>query len=102
VLISRTQSKLEAVAAELEEVYGVHTRVVAADLSKAGPEMFTKIGAALEGLEVGWSACAAAGAAVCARSCARLRKEMPQPSYTARSLHTGLSLLAPLLLADSC
>ncbi|KAI3433622.1 hypothetical protein D9Q98_003431 [Chlorella vulgaris] len=53
VLISRTQSKLEAVAAELEEVYGVHTRVVAADLSKAGPEMFTKIGAALEGLEVG-------------------------------------------------
>ncbi|KAL4430884.1 hypothetical protein ABPG75_006140 [Micractinium tetrahymenae] len=53
VLISRTESKLQDCAAELRERYGVEARVCSADLSKATPETFAKIGAALEGLEVG-------------------------------------------------
>lgn len=53
VLISRTESKLQDCAAELRERYGVDTRICPADLSKATPDTFAKIGAALEGLEVG-------------------------------------------------
>ncbi|EFN59097.1 hypothetical protein CHLNCDRAFT_56728 [Chlorella variabilis] len=53
VLISRTESKLKEVAAELSGKFGVEARYVAADLCKAGPDTFAKIGAALEGLEVG-------------------------------------------------
>lgn len=51
VLISRTESKLQDCAAELRERYGVDTRICPADLSKATPDTFAKIGAALEGLE---------------------------------------------------
>lgn len=53
VLISRTESKLQQAAAELQGKHGVQVKYVAADLCKAGPETFAKIGAALEGLEVG-------------------------------------------------
>ncbi|KAL4426395.1 hypothetical protein ABPG77_004689 [Micractinium sp. CCAP 211/92] len=53
VLISRTESKLQDCAAELRGKYGVEARICPADLCEATPETFAKIGAALEGLEVG-------------------------------------------------
>jgi short-subunit dehydrogenase len=52
VLVSRTESKLQAVAAELAGSYGVQARTCAADLTQASPETIAKIGAALKGLDV--------------------------------------------------
>jgi hypothetical protein len=52
VLISRTESKLKEVAAELEGGYGVQARFVAADLSQPTPDTLARIAAALQGLEV--------------------------------------------------
>eukprot|EP00887_Chlorella_sp_A99_P005417 scaffold1.g5417.t1 len=64
VLVSRTEAKLKAEAAELEAKYGVQTRVVSADLTspddatiaRRGAEAAVEtggVGAALEGLDVG-------------------------------------------------
>ena len=55
VLVSRTESKLLACAAELTARYpGVEARVCAADLTRlAGqPDTLARLAAALEGLEV--------------------------------------------------
>jgi 17beta-estradiol 17-dehydrogenase / very-long-chain 3-oxoacyl-CoA reductase len=51
VLISRTQSKLEAVKAEIEEKHNVQVEIVAADLGKA--TAFAPVQAALEGKDIG-------------------------------------------------
>lgn len=75
MLISRTESKLKEVAAELSGKFGVEARYVAADLCKAGPDTFAKIGAALEGLEVGGRAGRRAGQA---RAAGRPQRQ-PQP-----------------------
>ncbi|XP_015606662.1 very-long-chain 3-oxoacyl-CoA reductase [Cephus cinctus] len=52
VLISRTQSKLDEVAAELKSKYGVETRVIEADLTQGQP-VYATIAKAIEELEVG-------------------------------------------------
>lgn len=51
VLVSRTLSKLEDVAAELKERYGVDVRVVEADLTQ-GQVVYAKVAKAIEELEV--------------------------------------------------
>jgi len=51
VLVSRTQSKLESVAAELEASYKVKTRVIAADFCRE--DIYDVIKLQLTGLEVG-------------------------------------------------
>lgn len=52
VLISRTQSKLEATAKELTELAGIETKCIAVDFS-GGMEIYAKIDMELEGLDVG-------------------------------------------------
>ncbi|XP_008204316.1 very-long-chain 3-oxoacyl-CoA reductase isoform X1 [Nasonia vitripennis] len=52
VLVSRSLPKLEEVAAEIKQTYGVETRVVEADLTE-GQAVYNKIGKAIEELEVG-------------------------------------------------
>lgn len=52
VLVSRSLPKLEDVAAEIKQSYGVETRVVEADLTE-GQAVYNKIGKAIEELEVG-------------------------------------------------
>ncbi|KAG7884876.1 hypothetical protein KL938_001133 [Ogataea parapolymorpha] len=52
VLISRTQSKLEQIATDIETKYKVQTRVVAADCSKNTPELYTLISKSIEDLPV--------------------------------------------------
>ncbi|KAJ8050707.1 Very-long-chain 3-oxoacyl-CoA reductase [Holothuria leucospilota] len=52
VLLSRTESKLEAVAAEIRSKYNVETKIIAVDFS-GGVEIYSDIAAKLEGLEVG-------------------------------------------------
>jgi NAD(P)-dependent dehydrogenase (short-subunit alcohol dehydrogenase family) len=51
VLVSRTLEKLESVAAEIKQKYGVETRIVEADLTE-GQRVYSKIGKAIEELEV--------------------------------------------------
>ena len=51
LLVSRTEAKLEAVAAELAAAHGVEAQHVAADLARATPTDWARIEAALEGLE---------------------------------------------------
>ncbi|KAJ8668938.1 hypothetical protein QAD02_000197 [Eretmocerus hayati] len=52
VLVSRSQTKLEDVAAEIKQAHGVETRIVEADLTQ-GQAVYNKIGKAIEELEVG-------------------------------------------------
>ncbi|XP_011500124.1 PREDICTED: very-long-chain 3-oxoacyl-CoA reductase [Ceratosolen solmsi marchali] len=52
VLVSRTLEKLENVAGEIKQMYGVETRIVEADLTE-GQAIYNKIGKAIEELEVG-------------------------------------------------
>ncbi|CDK25666.1 unnamed protein product [Kuraishia capsulata CBS 1993] len=52
VLVSRTQSKLESLATELEAQYKVQTKVVAFDASVDSPSNYIAIGKAIEGLPV--------------------------------------------------
>lgn len=52
VLISRTLSKLEMVAKELEADYHIETKAIDVDY-KNGPEIYTKIEKNIEGLEIG-------------------------------------------------
>lgn len=51
MLISRTESKLKAEAAELEAKYGVLTRIVPVDLTKPDDATMARIAEAIEGLE---------------------------------------------------
>lgn len=51
VLISRSLSKLETVAAEIKQQYGVQVRIVEADLTE-GQAVYAKIAKAIEELEV--------------------------------------------------
>lgn len=51
VLVSRSLSKLKDVAAEIEQKYGVETRVVEADLTE-GQVVYSEIGKATQDLEV--------------------------------------------------
>jgi 17beta-estradiol 17-dehydrogenase / very-long-chain 3-oxoacyl-CoA reductase len=53
VLISRTQSKLEAAAKEIEEAHNVETRVVAIDFSSFGKEKRAKVADAIKDLDIG-------------------------------------------------
>lgn len=54
VLVSRSIQKLEDVANEIKQTYGVETKVVEADLTE-GQAVYNKIGKAIEELEViGW------------------------------------------------
>ncbi|XP_015176616.1 PREDICTED: very-long-chain 3-oxoacyl-CoA reductase-like [Polistes dominula] len=52
VLISRSLIKLRNVESEIKEKYGVETRIIEADLTK-GQEVYSKIAAVIEELEVG-------------------------------------------------
>lgn len=52
VLISRTQSKLDKVAAEIENEYKVKTKTVAVDFS-GGSEIYEKIGKEIKGISIG-------------------------------------------------
>ncbi|XP_043277462.1 very-long-chain 3-oxoacyl-CoA reductase [Venturia canescens] len=52
VLVSRSQDKLDSVAAEIKEAYGVATKTVEADLTE-GQAVYAKISKAIEELEVG-------------------------------------------------
>lgn len=52
VLISRTQSKLEATAQEITELAGVQTKCIAVDFS-GGMEIYAKIEKELQGMDVG-------------------------------------------------
>ncbi|ODQ45704.1 hypothetical protein PICMEDRAFT_16993 [Pichia membranifaciens NRRL Y-2026] len=52
VLVSRTQAKLELVAAEIEGKYKRQTRVVAFDAAEDAPENYAVLAKALEGLPV--------------------------------------------------
>lgn len=52
VLVSRTQSKLEAVAEEIETQYKVQTKVIAFDASTDKPENYQLLSEQLEGLPV--------------------------------------------------
>lgn len=109
VLISRTESKLRDCAAELEGRYGVQARTVPADLCKAGPDTFAQIAAALEGLDVRFSAAwplrrfACAGAArlgCCQRCCGMWHVwacAAPAPSASACA-----TLPTPPLPAPTC
>lgn len=51
VLVSRSQEKLNSVAAEIKEAYGVTTKTVEADLTE-GQAVYAKILKAIEELEV--------------------------------------------------
>jgi len=51
VLISRTKSKLDAAAKEIEEKYGVKTKVIAADLGQ--PDAFAAVAEGLAGMNIG-------------------------------------------------
>lgn len=51
VLVSRSLTKLETVAGEIKQSYGVKTRVVEADLTE-GQVVYAKIAKAIEELEV--------------------------------------------------
>lgn len=52
VLVSRTQSKLEAVAEEIETQYKVQTKIIAFDASTDKPENYQLLSEQLEGLPV--------------------------------------------------
>ncbi|XP_071100112.1 very-long-chain 3-oxoacyl-CoA reductase-like [Haliotis cracherodii] len=51
VLISRTQSKLDDLAKELESRYHIQTRVIAVDFTR--PDIYSRIERELQGLEIG-------------------------------------------------
>ena len=53
VLISRTQSKLETAANEIQSAYKVETKVVAADFGDLDERTLSSIKAAIAGLDVG-------------------------------------------------
>ncbi|XP_071853468.1 very-long-chain 3-oxoacyl-CoA reductase-like isoform X2 [Apostichopus japonicus] len=52
VLMSRTESKLDAVASEIASKYNVQTKVIAVDFT-SGSEIYENIGKQLDGLEIG-------------------------------------------------
>ncbi|PIK62401.1 putative estradiol 17-beta-dehydrogenase 12-B-like [Apostichopus japonicus] len=52
VLMSRTESKLDAVASEIASKYNVQTKVIAVDFT-SGSEIYENIGQQLDGLEIG-------------------------------------------------
>lgn len=59
VLVSRSDPRLRECAAELERLYGVQTRTVAADLCKLGAAALDAIAAAVQGMEAsGLQGCA--------------------------------------------
>lgn len=51
-LISRTKSKLEAVAAEIKDQANVETKCIVADFS-GGVEIYDSIGKQLDGIDIG-------------------------------------------------
>jgi 17beta-estradiol 17-dehydrogenase / very-long-chain 3-oxoacyl-CoA reductase len=53
VIISRTQARLDACAAELRAEHGVQVATCAADLCKLNAQALFRVGEALRGLEVG-------------------------------------------------
>lgn len=53
VLISRTESKLQAVAADLESRFSVQTKVIAADFSAATEDTWEAISAVVSSVPVG-------------------------------------------------
>lgn len=53
VLISRTESKLQTVAKELEENFNVATKIVAVDFAKATDSDYDHIKDAIQGLDIG-------------------------------------------------
>ncbi|KAI8065140.1 hypothetical protein BC940DRAFT_88244 [Gongronella butleri] len=53
LLVSRTASKLEAVAQEINQEFGTETKIYAMDFTKGDAEDFAGLGAVLETLDVG-------------------------------------------------
>ncbi|KAI9481589.1 MAG: hypothetical protein EXX96DRAFT_567323 [Benjaminiella poitrasii] len=53
LLISRTASKLDAVANEISQQYGVETKTFAMDFTKGDPEDFKKVGEIIDSIRVG-------------------------------------------------
>ncbi|CAB0011767.1 unnamed protein product [Nesidiocoris tenuis] len=53
VLVSRSQEKLDDVAARIRDSYKVEARVVQADFTSTDPDMYKRIKEALDGLEIG-------------------------------------------------
>ena len=98
VLVSRTESKLAAAAAELAGAYGVQARTCAADLTQAGPDTIAKIGAVLEGLDVSGVSLGAHSAAPAA---ARAKCPQPRPARTTPPPHPHLQPCLPAYLPAS-
>ncbi|XP_050444394.1 very-long-chain 3-oxoacyl-CoA reductase-B-like [Adelges cooleyi] len=53
VLVSRTKSKLETTAKAIGDKYGVETKIIEADFTDDGPEVYAHISKELYGLETG-------------------------------------------------
>jgi len=53
VLISRTQSKLDQISADIEKTLGVSTKVIALDFSTASDSSYEKLSKDLTGLDIG-------------------------------------------------
>lgn len=53
LLVSRTQSKLDEVAADIASKFGVETKTCAADLCSADGKIFDTLDAAMKGLDIG-------------------------------------------------
>lgn len=53
MLLSRTQSKLEAAAAELGQKFGVQTKVIAVDFGKANADTWSKLKGELSSVDAG-------------------------------------------------
>uniref|UniRef100_A0A3B3RMA3 Hydroxysteroid (20-beta) dehydrogenase 2 n=1 Tax=Paramormyrops kingsleyae TaxID=1676925 RepID=A0A3B3RMA3_9TELE len=52
VLVSRSEGKLQAVAKEIESMYGRQTRIIQTDFTE-GPQIYPRIAEKLQGLEIG-------------------------------------------------
>ncbi|XP_048853833.1 hydroxysteroid (20-beta) dehydrogenase 2 [Brienomyrus brachyistius] len=52
VLVSRSEGKLQAVAKEIERMYGRQTRIIQTDFTE-GPQIYPRIAEKLQGLEIG-------------------------------------------------
>ena len=53
ILVSRTLSKLETVAKEIEEGFNVETAVIDVNFTTAGTEIYDKIKEKIQGKEIG-------------------------------------------------
>ncbi|GAB5586918.1 hypothetical protein Unana1_01818 [Umbelopsis nana] len=53
LLVSRTESKLQALAQELEQAHGVQTKIYAMDFTKGNPTDYSNLGQIINSIEVG-------------------------------------------------